>query len=60
MQDTLIAIEWCHRLGHAGKELAIGCAGSADSLRLFLLCLGARLVRLACGLSGHMQAFEVG
>ena len=60
MQDTLIAIEWCHRLRHAGKELVIGSAGDRRSLRLFLLCLCARLVGLACGLSGRMQAFEVG
>jgi hypothetical protein len=47
-------------LRHAGKELVIGCAGDTDSLRLFLLCLCARLIRLACGLSGRMQAFEIG
>ena len=60
MHRAFIRIEWCHRLRHAGKELVIGSAGDTRSLRLFLLCLCARLVRLARGLSGRMQAFEVG
>jgi hypothetical protein len=60
MQNALSCGEWCHRLGHARKELAIGGAGSASRQYLFLLCLFPRLICLACGLGGRMQAFEVG
>jgi hypothetical protein len=60
MQHAVGCGQWCDGFGHARKELAIGGTGSARRQCLFLLCLCPRLISLACGLGGRMQAFEVG
>jgi hypothetical protein len=60
MHNALIDCQRLDCLRHPCKQLAIGCAGYAVSLLLFFLYRRPRLFRLAGGLCGRMQAFEVG